>query len=141
MAYKSIPFYMTNRGYGIFVDHTDNVSFEVASEKVEYVGFSVPGEEIRYYFIYGDSNQEVLSRYTALTGRPAPDLDGNIKLRATALRDGNKIVLSATRLSPGMSFVLHDIQDVKAIQGATYDIRGGKVKIIPAEKEVQVILQ
>ena len=30
---------MTNRGYGIFVDHTDNVSFEVASEKVEYVGF------------------------------------------------------------------------------------------------------
>jgi len=71
VAYKSIPFYMTNRGYGIFVDHTDNVSFEVASEKVEYVGFSVPGEEIRYYFIYGDSNQEVLSRYTALTGRPA----------------------------------------------------------------------
>lgn len=71
VAYKSIPFYMTNRGYGIFVDNTDNVSFEVASEKVEYVGFSVPGEEIRYHFIYGEDNQEILSRYTALTGRPA----------------------------------------------------------------------
>lgn len=71
VSYKSIPFYMTNRGYGIFVDHTDNVSFEVASEKVEYVGFSVPGEEIRYHFIYGENNQEILSRYTALTGRPA----------------------------------------------------------------------
>ena len=35
---------MTNNGYGILVDSTDNVSFEVASEKVEYVGFSVPGE-------------------------------------------------------------------------------------------------
>ena len=42
VAYKSIPFYMTNRGYGVLVDHADNVSFEVASEKVEYVGFSVP---------------------------------------------------------------------------------------------------
>ena len=38
IAYKSIPFYMTNRGYGVFVDSSDNVSFEVASEKVEYVG-------------------------------------------------------------------------------------------------------
>jgi alpha-D-xyloside xylohydrolase len=71
VSYKCIPFYMTNRGYGIFVDHTDNVSFEVASEKVEYVGFSVPGEEIRYFLICGENNEDVLSRYTALTGRPA----------------------------------------------------------------------
>ena len=71
IAYKSIPFYLTNKGYGIFVDHSDNVSFEVASEKVEYVGFSVPGEEIRYDFIYGPTPKEVLSGYTALTGRPA----------------------------------------------------------------------
>jgi len=71
VGYKCIPFYMTNRRYGVFVDHTDNVSFEVASEKVEYVGFSVPGEELRYYFIYGRTNAEVLERYTTLTGRPA----------------------------------------------------------------------
>ena len=32
-AYKNIPFIITNRGYGVFVDHTSNVSFEVASEK------------------------------------------------------------------------------------------------------------
>lgn len=71
VAYKSIPFYMTSRGYGVLVDHADNVSFEVASEKVEYVGFSVPGEELRYQFIYGENNKDVLSNYTALTGRPA----------------------------------------------------------------------
>lgn len=71
VAYKSIPFYMTNRGYGVFVDHSDNVSFEVASEKVEYVGFSVPGEELRYYLIYGENNEEVISKYTTLTGKPA----------------------------------------------------------------------
>lgn len=71
IAYKSIPFYMTNRGYGVFVDSTDNVSFEVASEKVEYVGFSVPGEQLSYYFFYGPSLKEIMKNYTALTGRPA----------------------------------------------------------------------
>lgn len=71
IAYKSVPFYMTNRGYGVFVDSSDNVSFEVASEKVEYVGFSVPGEKLSYYFFYGPSPKEILKNYTALTGRPA----------------------------------------------------------------------
>ncbi len=71
IAYKSIPFYMTNRGYGVLVDSTDRVSFEVASEKVEYVGFSVPGESLSYYLFYGPSPEEIMRSYTALTGRPA----------------------------------------------------------------------
>ncbi len=70
-AYKNIPFYLTNRGYGVFVAHPERVSFEIASEKVERVQFSVPGERLTYYVIYGPSPKEVLSRYTALTGRPA----------------------------------------------------------------------
>ena len=71
IAYKSIPFYMTNRGYGVFVDSTDHVSYEVASEKVGNVGFSVPGEKLSYFFFYGPSLREVIRNYTALTGRPA----------------------------------------------------------------------
>jgi alpha-D-xyloside xylohydrolase len=70
-AYKNIPFYITNRGYGVFVNHPEKVSLEVASEKVERVQFSVPGEELEYLLIYGPSPKEVLGRYTALTGRPA----------------------------------------------------------------------
>ena len=71
IAYKSIPFYMTNKGYGVFVDSSDQVSFEVASEKVEYVGFSVPGEKLNYVFFYGPSPKEILNQYTAMLGRPA----------------------------------------------------------------------
>jgi len=70
-AYKNIPFYMTNRGYGVFVNHPEPVSFEIASENVERVQFSVPGEYLEYFLIYGPSPKEVLTRYTALTGRPA----------------------------------------------------------------------
>jgi len=69
-AYKNIPFYLTNRGYGVFVDHPGRVSFEVGSEAVGRVQFSVPGERLDYYVIAGDPKQ-VLDRYTRLTGRPA----------------------------------------------------------------------
>ncbi len=70
-SYKNIPFYMTNRGYGVFVNHPENVSFEVASEKVSRVQFSVEGQTLEYFVIYGPSPKEVLQKYTALTGRPA----------------------------------------------------------------------
>lgn len=70
-AYKNIPFYLTNRGYGVFVNHPEKVSFEVGSEKVERVQFSVPGEQLDYFIIYGPTPRQVLERYTALTGRSA----------------------------------------------------------------------
>lgn len=70
-AYKNIPFYITNKHYGVYVDHSDNISYEIASEKVENVGISVPGEEMRYHIIYGDSMKDVLVNYTDLTGKPA----------------------------------------------------------------------
>lgn len=70
-AYKCVPFYLTNRGYGVFVNHPENVSFEVASEKVSRVQFSVPGETLEYFVIHGPTPKEVLEKYTRLTGRPA----------------------------------------------------------------------
>ena len=71
MAYKNIPFYLSSKHYGVYVDHSDNVSYEIASEKVGNVGISVPGEEIRYHIVYGDSMKVVLANYTDLTGKPA----------------------------------------------------------------------
>jgi alpha-D-xyloside xylohydrolase len=68
-AYKNIPFYLTNRGYGVFVNQTGRVSFEVGSETVSKVQFSVAGEELEYLVIYGPTPKEILEKYTALTGR------------------------------------------------------------------------
>lgn len=70
-TYKNIPFYLTNRGYGVFVNDPGPVSFEVGSERTSRVGFSVPGEALEYFVIYGPTPKEVLQKYTALTGRPA----------------------------------------------------------------------
>ncbi|SEG69974.1 alpha-D-xyloside xylohydrolase [Actinacidiphila yanglinensis] len=70
-AYKNVPFYLTDAGYGVFVDDPGKVSFEVASEHVSRVGFSVEGQQLQYYVIHGPTPKDILRRYTALTGRPA----------------------------------------------------------------------
>jgi alpha-D-xyloside xylohydrolase len=70
-AYKNIPFYITNKGYGVFVNHPELVSFEVGSEAVSRVQFSVSGEYLEYFVIDGPTLKDVLEKYTDLTGKPA----------------------------------------------------------------------
>ncbi|ACL76784.1 alpha-xylosidase [Ruminiclostridium cellulolyticum] len=70
-SYKNIPFYITNRGYGVFVNDPGLVSFEICSEVVSRSQFSVEGESLDYFIIGGSDCKEVISNYTALTGRPA----------------------------------------------------------------------
>ncbi|WP_425954463.1 alpha-xylosidase [Xylanimonas sp. McL0601] len=70
-AYKNVPFYLSSKGYGVFVAHTEKVSFEVGSEVNTRAQFSVPGQSLEYYVIAGPTPKDVLRRYTALTGRPA----------------------------------------------------------------------
>lgn len=71
ISYKNIPFYYTNKGYGVFINHPGKVSLEVGSEKVETVQFSVNDETMEYFVIYGPTPQDIIRKYTALTGRPA----------------------------------------------------------------------
>ncbi len=70
-SYKCIPFYVSSRGYGVFVNSSDKVSYEVASDTVSKVSFTVPGEHLEYFMIGGENLTEVLSNYTFLTGKPA----------------------------------------------------------------------
>ena len=71
IAYKNIPFYVTNKGYGILVDNEGDVAYEIASEKVERVQFSVEGEHLDYYVISGKTPMGTVEKYTELTGKPA----------------------------------------------------------------------
>ncbi|GAA3905718.1 alpha-xylosidase [Streptomyces gulbargensis] len=70
-AYKNVPFYLSSRGYGVFVNHPGRVSYEVGSEAVGQVQFSVEDQTLEYLVVAGPTPKEVLARYTALTGRPA----------------------------------------------------------------------
>ena len=70
-SYKNVPFYITNKGYGVFVNHPEKVSFEIGTEHVSKAEFSVPGECLDYFLINGPSMKDVLVRYTDLTGKPS----------------------------------------------------------------------
>ncbi|MFI3206901.1 MAG: glycoside hydrolase family 31 protein, partial [Clostridia bacterium] len=71
ISYKNIPFYISNRNYGVFVNSTDKVSYEICSERVTRVQFSVPGEILDFMIIGGNDMKKVLEKYTDLTGKPA----------------------------------------------------------------------
>jgi Alpha-glucosidases, family 31 of glycosyl hydrolases len=68
--YKSIPFFMSNFGYGIFFDNTYKSVFNFGATSNEYYSFESPGGEMAYYFIFGPSYKQIIERYTQLTGKP-----------------------------------------------------------------------
>jgi alpha-D-xyloside xylohydrolase len=70
IAYKNIPFYVSNKGYGVFCNHPERVSYEIASEAASRVQFSAAGEELNYFVIGGGSVKAAVANYNALTGKP-----------------------------------------------------------------------
>jgi alpha-glucosidase len=68
--YKSIPFFMSNYHYGIFLDNTYKTEFKFGTENREYYSFEVPDGEMIYYFIYGKDYKDIIGQYTQLTGSP-----------------------------------------------------------------------
>lgn len=70
-TYKNIPFYVTNKGYGVFVANPGDVHFEIGSEKVERVQFSMETETLEYYVLNGSTPKGTVQLYTDLLGKPA----------------------------------------------------------------------
>ncbi|AXT59494.1 DUF4968 domain-containing protein [Aquimarina sp. AD10] len=71
--YKSVPFYIgmyEEKAYGIFFDNTFKTYFDFCHERRNVTSFWAQGGEMNYYFFYGPNMQEVVTRYTDLTGKP-----------------------------------------------------------------------
>lgn len=71
-AYKRVPFYLSSRGYGLFVHTSNAVRFQVGS--LDHTAVSVVIDDTDLfdaYLIYGPTAREILPRYTAITGAPA----------------------------------------------------------------------
>lgn len=86
LAYKNIPFFVSSKGYGVFVNNPGKVSLELQSERTTRVNISIAGEELEYFVVYGKTPKEILRRYTALTGRPSlvPSWSYNLWLTTSA---------------------------------------------------------
>ena len=69
-AYKNVSFWLSSRGYGIFIDHAGKVDLEIGSERTTRVQTSIEGQRLKWYIIYGPTPKDVLRRYSILTGKP-----------------------------------------------------------------------
>lgn len=67
--YKSIPFFMSSVGYGVFFDNTYKTVFDFGSNANSHYSFSSPGGSMKYYVFVGSDYKELISSYIALTGK------------------------------------------------------------------------
>ncbi len=75
-AYKHIPFYLSSRGYGVFFNHFNPMTFWVGTRELSKIEVAIENTKnalLDYYFFYGPTPKNVLTNYSALTGRsPVP---------------------------------------------------------------------
>jgi alpha-D-xyloside xylohydrolase len=72
--YKAVPFFVSSRGYGMFVHTSAPVAFDVGAEyDAHHAIYS--GDEMIDIFVFLGTPKDVVSEYTAITGRsPVPPL-------------------------------------------------------------------
>jgi alpha-D-xyloside xylohydrolase len=68
-AYKNVSFWMSSKGYGVFIDTPDKLDLEIGSERSSRLQTTVEGHRLKWYIIYGPTPKEVLTRYSVLTGK------------------------------------------------------------------------
>jgi alpha-D-xyloside xylohydrolase len=75
LTYFNVPLFLSSRGYGIFVNHTSPITYELGWPAVETAAFRVEDPYLDYFLIYGPQPKDILARYCRLTGRaPQPPL-------------------------------------------------------------------
>ena len=66
--YKSIPFFMSSRRYGIFFDNSYRTTFDFSGR--DSYTFEADGGAMVYYIIAGEDYKDILKQYIGLTGKP-----------------------------------------------------------------------
>ncbi|RYP58583.1 hypothetical protein DL769_008897 [Monosporascus sp. CRB-8-3] len=69
-AYKNVSFWLSSKGYGVFIDNPGKVELEIGSERCTRVQTSIEGQRLKWYIIYGPTPKDILRRYSILTGQP-----------------------------------------------------------------------
>ena len=69
-AYKNVPFFISTRGFGLFVDSITCVNFDMAATSHAHFSFIVPDTALDYYVIAGPDPELIIQRYADLVGHP-----------------------------------------------------------------------
>lgn len=69
-AYKNVPFFLSTKGYGVFVDSVTCINFDIAASNHPTWSVLVPDSALDYYVITGPELMTIIQRYAGLVGRP-----------------------------------------------------------------------
>ena len=69
-AYKNVPFFISTRGYGVFVDSTTAIRFDMAASNHALFSLIVPDSALDYYVIMGPDPKTIIMRYAGLVSFP-----------------------------------------------------------------------
>ena len=67
--YCPVPFFMSTKGYGVFLHNSNPSHWDMGYTNDQSYSFSAEGGELDYYFMYGPTFTSILDSYTSLTGR------------------------------------------------------------------------
>jgi alpha-D-xyloside xylohydrolase len=69
-AYKNVPFFISTRNYGIFVDSLTQIHFDMAASNHALSTIIVPDTALDYYVIVGPDPKSIITRYASLVSFP-----------------------------------------------------------------------
>lgn len=69
-AYKPVPFGLSSRGYGLFINSTARITFDLGHTSSLSAAVVLDAPALDYFIIYGPALNDVLRRYWRLTGSP-----------------------------------------------------------------------
>ncbi|GGE46699.1 alpha-glucosidase (family GH31 glycosyl hydrolase) [Pedobacter psychrotolerans] len=67
--YCPVPFFMSTKGYGIFLHNSFSTTWDMGSTNKNLYSFNAADGELDYYFIYGPTFPSILNAYTSITGK------------------------------------------------------------------------
>nr|WKN37307.1 glycoside hydrolase family 31 protein [Tunicatimonas sp. TK19036] len=67
--YCPVPFFMSTRGYGIFLHNAYASEWDMGATQPDQYSFQADGGEMDYYLMYGPDFPTILDQYTTLTGK------------------------------------------------------------------------
>ncbi len=72
-SHKNIPFLWSSRGYGLFVDSSARIAWDLGATSCQSATVAVGEDVLDFYLIWGPAPAKILEHYATLTGRsPVP---------------------------------------------------------------------
>jgi alpha-D-xyloside xylohydrolase len=99
-AYKNVPLLVSSEGYGVFLDMTAPIYYDLGQASVAAWQATARADHLRAYLIVGDGIAPIMQAYHRLTGAPAvpPDWSFGFWISRWGYRNRDEVMTVARRM-------------------------------------------